>query len=140
MPRSLLGVPFKIRFTTTAANNPAIQYRIGNGTWETYNGEDPPALTADASLSAFAIDGSTGARSAARQRQLHLCRSTARRTSVHRGCQLQWPQRCLERAFGITNPNADDDGDGYTAITEQNYGTDPPMPAATLTAPCPKRS
>jgi hypothetical protein len=43
-----------------------------------------------------------------------------------------------ERAFGISDPNADTDGDGFNAITEQNAGTDPldsnSHPAASETA------
>ena len=119
------GVPFKIRFTTTAANNPIIQYRIANGAWEAYNDDDPPALTANASVSAFAIDGSTGARSLLASGNYTFAALPPATPASAVDANSNGLSDAWERAFGITNPNSDDDGDGYNALTEQNYGTDP---------------
>ncbi len=122
---ALSGLPFRVRFTTTASSNPVIHYRIGNGTWETYSAEAPPTLTANSTVSAFAVDGTTGTRSllASGDYTFGALPPAVPASSVDansNGLSDAW-----ERAFGITNPNSDDDGDGYNALTEQNYGTDP---------------
>jgi hypothetical protein len=124
-----VGEEFTVRLRS-AATTASIQYRVADGPWTTYDDAVPPKLTASAPLSAFAIDGVTGTRSLLARGSytfapLPAATPAAAVDANHNGLSDAW-----ERAFGITAPNSDDDGDGYNAITEQNYGTDPLDPGS----------
>lgn len=117
------GVPFPVRFSTTT--DAAIHYRIGSGPWTAYSDDAPPKLTADSTVSSFAIDTTTGTRSLLATGSYTFAPLTPATPATAVDANTNGLSDAWERAFGITDPNADDDGDGFNAITEQNYGTDP---------------
>jgi hypothetical protein len=118
------GEGFPIRFRSTAAE-PIITYRIDSGNWETYDDANPPELTADATVSAHAIDTLTGARSLLATGTYTFAPLPPATPSPLVDANLDGLSDAWERAFGISDPNADTDGDGFNAITEHNSGTDP---------------
>jgi hypothetical protein len=118
------GEGFPIRFRSSASGA-TITYRIDSGNWATYDELNPPSLTANATVSAYATEADTGARSLLVTgtytfSPLPPAEPASAVDSDTNGLSDAW-----ERAFGITNPNSDTDGDGFNAITEQNAGTDP---------------
>lgn len=118
------GTPFTIRLA--ASTTATIHYRLpGSTAWSTYNAASPPALTASGSLSAYSIEPATGILSplvsaAYTFAPLPPTVPAAAVDANSNGLSDAW-----ERAFGISNPNSDTDGDGFNALTEQNYGSDP---------------
>lgn len=118
------GVPFPVRFSTTTTDA-AIHYRIDDGAWTLYSDDTPPKLTADSTVSAYAIDTTAGTRSLLATGSYTFAPLTPASPATSVDADSNGLSDAWERAFGITDPNADDDGDGFNAITEQNYGTDP---------------
>jgi hypothetical protein len=118
------GEGFPIRFRSSASA-PIIAFRIGDGNWETYTETNPPELTAHATVSAYAIDTLTGMRSMLASGSYTFSPLPPATPASAIDADLNGLSDAWERAFGITDPNADTDGDGFNAITEQNVGTDP---------------
>jgi hypothetical protein len=118
------GESFPIRLRSTAAE-PVITYRIGSGNWETYDEANPPQLTANATVSAYAIDTLSGARSLLATGSYTFAPLPPAIPAPLVDADFDGLSDGWERAFGISDPNADTDGDGFNAITEHNAGTDP---------------
>lgn len=116
---------FPITLRSTVAGS-TLHYRIsGTDTWTLYDASEPPELHSDGSLSAYATDPDSGMRSpivtaAYTFAALPPANPAAALDANNNGLSDAW-----ERAFGITDPNSDTDGDGFNALTEQNYGSDP---------------
>ena len=127
------GDKLVISFTTTLAHG-FVFYRLAAGDpWLRYDPASPPTLTTDATVEAYALHGSsrTPTRSAtygfAPANPLAVAGNL---DTTGNGLPDQW-----EKAFNITDPNGDADGDGSTNLTEFINGTDPRDPssgAATL--------
>jgi hypothetical protein len=118
------GERFPIRLRSTAAE-PVISYRIDSGSWETYDEANPPELTADATVSAYATDTLSGERSLLATGSYTFAPLPPAIPAPLSDADFDGLSDAWERAFGITDPNADTDGDGFNAITEHNAGTDP---------------
>jgi hypothetical protein len=120
-----VGASFKVSLST-ASPTASIHYRLpGSTAWSTYSAASPPALTASGSLTAYSIEPATGARSPLVSAAYTFAALPPVTPAAAVDANLNGLSDAWERAFGINNPNTDDDGDGFNAITEQNYGTDP---------------
>ncbi len=103
-----------------------IHYRLpGGDIWTLYDPLAPPELGASGVLTAYTTDPGTGSHSplATGAYAFAPLPPTLPATAIDadgNGLSDAW-----ERAFGITDPNSDTDGDGFNALTEQNYGSDP---------------
>jgi hypothetical protein len=118
------GETFPVRFRTTVPS-PIISYRIGSGNWVTYDDANPPELTADATVYAFATGTTVGTRSLLATGNYSFAALPPATPAPAIDADLNGLSDAWERAFGITDPNSDPDNDGFNAITEQNAGTDP---------------
>lgn len=118
------GERFPIRIRSTAAE-PVISYRIDSGSWETYDEANPPELTSDATVSAYATDTLSGERSLLATGSYTFAPLPPVIPAPLSDADSDGLGDAWERAFGITDPDADTDGDGFNAITEHNAGTDP---------------
>lgn len=124
-PTLAVNVTFKVHLSTTSPTA-KIYYRLSDSTtWTTYSDESVPAFTDSGVLIAYSIEPATGIRSSlfTATYTFGLLPPAVPATAIDansNGLSDAW-----ERAFGITDPNSDTDGDGFNAITEQNYGSDP---------------
>lgn len=118
------GQSFPVRLDT-GLSPATIHYRVDDGTWNAYDPAAPPRLTTNAVLSAYAVHTGTGARSLLASGAYVFAAPPPASPAAAVDADGNGLSDAWERAFGIQNPNADDDGDGFNAITEQNYGTDP---------------
>jgi len=122
------GDKFLVTFTTTRSHG-FVFYRLAGGSaWQNYNPAAPPALTADATVEAFALHGNS--RTPTRKATYAFANSAALAVAGNldanaNGLPDQW-----EKAFNITDPNGDADGDGSSNLTEFTNGTDPRDPTS----------
>ena len=115
-----------------AASGGPVLYRTNQAAaWLTYSAENPPRITATTTFSAYASGTPPGA-----IRTATYTIADAPTVAVgpvvdanHNGIPDAW-----EKAFGVSDPNADPDGDGATNLQEYLAGTDP-LDAASVPAP-----
>lgn len=93
--------------------------------WTLYDPEFPLELTASASVVAYAILPGTGEKSLLATASYAFAALPPATPSSAVDADQNGLSDAWERAFSISDPNSDTDGDGYNALTEQNYGTDP---------------
>ena len=106
--------------------NHSVRYRIGSGPWTIYYPNQPPTLSTATTLSAYAFgpNGNSPIRTATYT--FSTPPTPTQGTSLDRdsdGLPDAW-----EKAFNLTDPAADDDGDGFDDFTEFLNGTDPQDP------------
>lgn len=120
------GDKFVITFTTTQTHG-YVFYRLAAGAaWQRYNPSTPPPLTAAATVEAYAQHGANRTPTRSATYSFGTPNSLAVATNLDsngNGLPDQW-----EKAFNITDPNGDADGDGSSNLTEFTRGTDPRDP------------
>jgi hypothetical protein len=128
-----IGFPISISRGPGRPTNDIV-YRVNEGAWTLYDPAKPPTLTATGTLEAAGEDasGNIGLTAVG----YYEIGNTAPLASAPiidsnaNGLSDAW-----EKAFNLTNPNADADGDGFTNGQEQAGGSDPRNPADMPTLP-----
>lgn len=119
------GRTFPLALSATPSSE-GIRYRLpGGAVWATYSEATRPALSAGGTVSAFALDAATGARSPLVTATYAFGALPPVVPAIVTDTNGNGLSNAWERAFGITDPNSDADGDGFNALTEHNYGSDP---------------
>lgn len=111
-----------IRMTTTTAD-PILYRTTPSLPWIAYDPGNPPALTASSSVYAF-VNGSVP--SPIYTAAYIVAPAPPLAPPIPGDPWSAWAQ-----AFGLTDPNADPDGDGFTNLQECQAGTDPLDPKST---------
>lgn len=118
-------VPFKVQLNTVSPTAKIYFRRADDSSWTIYSNDSMPALSDSGSLIAYSIEPDTGVRSALFTAAYTFAALPAVVPATAVDVDANGLSDAWERAFGISDPNSDTDGDGFNAITEQNYGSDP---------------
>ena len=116
------GDDVTLRFNPTISGN-GVKYRIGNGAWTDYILKLPPVLTTNNSVEAYAFG--TSGKSPIRSASFTFSNVPALTVGATTDANGNGLPDAWEKAFNITNPAADADGDGANNIAEYEGGTDP---------------
>ena len=129
------GASFEVTLTTSVATDEIYFRRPSDTSWQLYQAAAPPALTGNSTLLAISRNPTTNALSPLRSGSYTFAPLPPAIPAATVDSNSNGLSDAFERAFGLTDPNSDADGDGINNLTEQNAGTDPldalsPAPAA----------
>ncbi len=99
--------------------------RGGAGAWAVYDAAQPPQLTGNDTLTAYAEEPGTGVRSLLVSARYTFDRLPATVPAVAVDADGDGLGDGWEQVFGVDDPAGDTDGDGANALAEYRAGTDP---------------
>ncbi len=128
---------FEVSLSATPSTEEIRFRRSVDTSWQVYDPARPPSLTAAGTLLAITGDTATGTMSRIFSAVYTFGPLPPAVPAAAVDADLDGLSDAFERAFGLTEPNADADGDGINNLTEQNSGTDPldPLSPAPNTTP-----
>ena len=116
------GEIITVNFSPSLANH-SVRYRTGSGAWLIYNPGQPPQVSSNATISAYAF-GPNG-NSAIRSVTYTFATPPAPTAGTSLDLDLDGMPDAWEKAFNLTDPTADSDEDDTDNLTEFLNGTDP---------------
>lgn len=119
------GETITVSFSPSLANH-SVRYRINSGPWLIYNPSQPPQVSADTTISAYAFgaNGNSNIRSAT----YTFATPPVPSLGISLDLDLDGMPDAWEKAFNLSDVGADSDVDGTDNFTEFLNGTDPQDP------------